>query len=99
MLENLPGRLPLTTAALGSLLGRFLSRFGSFGTNGSNFAQTPHGGSFKSSRRTAGSFSAAVNGIAEHFRYRLGSANEMDLESVRLFFCTSFRVNTPDVLL
>ena len=99
MLESLPKRLPLTAAALGSLPGRFLSRFGSFGTNGSNFAQTPHRGSFKSPRRTTGSFSAPVNGIAEHFRYRLGSANEMDLKSVRLFFGTSFRVNTPDVLL
>src|SRR3954452_3040074 len=100
MLENLPGRLPLTTAALGSSLpgGRFLPRFGAFGTNGSNFAETPHRRSFESPRGTTGSFSAAVHGVAKHLRYRLGSANEMDLESVRLFFGTSFRVNTPDVL-
>lgn len=100
MLESLPRQLrPLTAAALGSLSGRFLSRLGSFGTNRANFAKASHGGPLKLPRRPAGSFSAPVNGIAEHFRYRLGTANEMDLKSVRLFLGTSFRVNTPDVLL
>ena len=98
MLESLPGQLPLTAAALGSLAGRFLSGLRAFGTGRAYFAEASHGGSLKLPRRPAGSFSASVNGIAEHFRYRLGTANEMDLESVRLFFGTSFRVNTPDVL-
>ena len=71
MLESLPEQLPLTAAALGSLAGRFLSGLGSFfGTSRSYFAETSHGGALKLPRRPAGSFSASVNGIAEHFRYR-----------------------------
>jgi hypothetical protein len=38
-----------------------------------------------------------MNAIAEHFRHHLASAKEMHLEAVRLFLCTRFGVDTPDV--
>src|SRR3954466_13379047 len=99
MLEKLHRTVPLTTAPFAAAFAcRFLSRLGLPGSACTS-GQATHCRTFEFPRRTSGSFLAAVNGIAEHLRYRLGTANEMDLESVRLFFCTSFRVNTPDVLL
>lgn len=58
---------------------------------------TAHGGAFELTGGAAGSFLAAINRVAEHFRDGFGAAQKVDLESVRLFLRARFGVNSPDV--
>ena len=95
MLERLDRADGLTTATPRFAASRSALR--SSGTFKTGLFKSGHGGAFKFSGRTTGCFFAAVNGIAKHLSHSLGSANKMDLESVRLFFRTSLRINAPNV--
>src|SRR5450755_4498731 len=53
----------------------------------------------KSSRRQTREFLSPINGIAKHFRDRLGSANKVHLKTVRLLFRTRLCIDAPDVRL
>src|SRR5947209_12535424 len=56
-----------------------------------------HRAILETSRCSPRRFLSSVNGVAEHFRYRGGAAQKMDLEAVRLFTSFGLRINSPDV--
>ena len=98
MLESLVNRTSLTTTRFPAL-GRFTrSRLpparSRFGCRARSFRD---GALLELSRRLTSCFFASVNGVAEHFGYRSGSAKEMNLETMRLFTRFGLRIDSSDV--
>jgi hypothetical protein len=100
MLDNIPGRTARLTPASLCPPGYAtpLAARGSRARSARKLLRQPsHRGSLEIPRSAPRRFLSAVKRIAEHFCDGVCSAEKVNLKTVRLFFCTRFGIDPPDV--
>jgi hypothetical protein len=100
MLEGIPADAAKLTAPRSGALPRFC-RFRPanrcFQSADRALRQAAERASLEFSRSASRTFFAAVHRVAEKLRYGSGSAQQMNLKTVRLFFRARLGVDAPDV--